>query len=196
MNYLEQIDLRLLHTLNGWAGSSSATNLLAQFLAVYGVYFFVAGLAVYWFLGRPKLAARKSLLAALLAVVLSRGILTELIRYIFPRPRPFLQNQAAQYVAKGNEPSFPSGHASAMFAIAFALYFYSKQLGLWLLAASFLVGIARVAAGLHFPSDILGGLLVGFFSAWAVERFAVFKLDGLAAKLSSLSDRLFGFPKR
>lgn len=196
MNYWQGIDIQTLNLLNNSLGGRLWLDALARFFAVYGVYFFVAGLAVYWFVARNRLGARKSLVVAFTAFVLSRGILTEIIRFLFPRQRPFLQHEATQYVAKGNEPSFPSGHAAAMFAIAFAIYFYNKSLGKWLLLISLLVGIARVMVGIHFPSDILGGLVVGLFSAWVVDKLIAGKLDNLTAKFSAISDKLFGFTKR
>jgi undecaprenyl-diphosphatase len=64
--------------------------------------------------------------------------------------------------------SFPSGHASFMFALAFTMYYLDKKAGKILLALALLTGIARVLAGVHFWYDILGGALIGYLISWIV----------------------------
>jgi undecaprenyl-diphosphatase len=64
--------------------------------------------------------------------------------------------------------SFPSGHASFMFALAFTMYYVDKKAGKILLVLALLTGIARVLAGVHFWYDILGGALIGYLLSWIV----------------------------
>lgn len=66
--------------------------------------------------------------------------------------------------------SFPSGHTAVSFAVAAALFLVDRRIGLvaGLVAAS--VAFGRVAVGVHFPSDILGGLVAGIASALLVRR--------------------------
>lgn len=58
--------------------------------------------------------------------------------------------------------SFPSGHASYMFAMAFTMHYLDKKPGRILFVMAVITGIARVLAGVHFWYDIVGGALFGF----------------------------------
>jgi undecaprenyl-diphosphatase len=109
------------------------------------------------------------------AVILSRGIITEVIRFFYNRPRPFL---ALSFVPLLNENSgsFPSGHASFFFALAPLAFLINKKAGYWFLVSSFSMVFARVAAGVHWPSDILGGIAIGLASFWIV-KFALPKFN-------------------
>ena len=107
---------------------------------------------------------------ALGAVVLSRLVLTEIIRWIWFRPRPFVSHAVNLLIAHDNEGSFPSGHVAFFFALAMAVYFYNRRAGQWLFAAAILISVARVFAGVHYPSDILAGALVGMLAGWLVWR--------------------------
>lgn len=58
--------------------------------------------------------------------------------------------------------SFPSGHASYMFALAFTMHYLDKKAGRVLFVMAVLTGIARGLAGVHFWYDIVGGAIFGF----------------------------------
>lgn len=74
--------------------------------------------------------------------------------------RPFQAHHVHQLVAHAGGQSFPSDHATAAFGIALAvLVFVSRRWGAALLVLAGLIGFARVYDGLHYPGDILGGLL-------------------------------------
>ena len=66
--------------------------------------------------------------------------------------------------------SFPSGHATLAFAMAFSVYFYNKKIGFWLIFSALLVAMGRVFIGVHFPLDVLVGGLWGFLSVFFVNR--------------------------
>jgi undecaprenyl-diphosphatase len=92
--------------------------------------------------------------------------------------------------ARSPDPSFPSDHAAAAFAIAFAVLAFSRWGGVAFLAAATLVGLSRIALGLHYPSDVLAGLLVGWAAAVFVVHVGRPWLARLVALLSRVSDPL------
>jgi undecaprenyl-diphosphatase len=47
-----------------------------------------------------------------------------------------------------------------------AVYFYNKKISIWFFVAAFLIGLARVFTGVHYPLDILGGAVIGIFVGW------------------------------
>lgn len=100
-----------------------------------------------------------------LSVILSRGILTEIIRYFLPRPRPFEIMEINPLFSENLQNAFPSGHASFLFALGTTLWFFNRRWGTYYIVLAFIVGAARVFAGVHWPVDILGGAAIGIISA-------------------------------
>jgi undecaprenyl-diphosphatase len=115
------------------------------------------------------------------STVLSRGVATEVIRVFWDRPRPFEILPFTPLLAHERGGAFPSGHVAFFAAIVFSSLIVLKKTsrrrgslsfsGAVFLSIVLLNGIARVAAGVHWPSDILGGFVVAFGSALLVSRF-------------------------
>ena len=112
------------------------------------------------------------LLGAVLMVVILRlfkGLLS------LPRPLGVLPEDILTVIGPGlRRSAFPSGHAAtmALFAGVWALT-TSRRLVSWLaLFLALLVGVSRMAVGVHWPSDVLAGLALGWISAWIGLRWA------------------------
>jgi undecaprenyl-diphosphatase len=100
---------------------------------------------------------------ALSAGALSRGIV-EFVRFLWSRPRPFVDHEVNLLLEELNSYSFPSAHAAFFFAISTVVFCYNKKAGLVLFLISFMISGARIFGGVHWFYDILGGLLVGILS--------------------------------
>lgn len=90
--------------------------------------------------------------------------------------RPFLKLPDVVALFDKTGYAFPSGHATFFMAMAFAIYFEHKKAGYFFILCAILIGIARIAAGVHFPIDILGGFILGILTAYLV-RFLREKLS-------------------
>lgn len=121
---------------------------------------------------RRRMAAWQAGLAVLLAWTVSDGIVKPLVH----RARPDARFTASAVVERlPSSWSFPSGHASssAAGALMLASAWPSARVAFWLLAVG--VAASRVYLGVHFPSDVLAGFLIGLFVAWFVRGRTVWR---------------------
>jgi undecaprenyl-diphosphatase len=102
------------------------------------------------------------------AVLGSTGISTA-IKYAVRRHRPREETQF--YAIKYDRYSFPSGHATRMAAIAVIVGHFVPSLAVVGYVLACAVGICRILVGVHYPSDVLVGLLIGFAGADGVLRW-------------------------
>lgn len=107
---------------------------------------------------------------AVASAFIARGGIVELIRRIYYHPRPWILSETHLLLAKEVQASFPSGHTTLAFALAMGVYLYDKKIGKWYFALAALIGFSRVYVGVHWPLDILGGIIVGAGTALIVDR--------------------------
>jgi membrane-associated phospholipid phosphatase len=106
------------------------------------------------------------MLAATLAV--SDGLVSNTLKHAVARERPFLVLPDVRcLVGKGGSGSMPSSHASNWFAAAMVGFIYYRRSAWLMLPAASLVAFSRVYNGVHYPSDVLAGALLGAGSAGA-----------------------------
>lgn len=156
--------------------SSSAARVIVYGVAELLIFLFPLTLYLLWRMpetrGRHH-AARKAVIIALMASIMAIAFKTA-ISVVYLRPRPFVSHPDLLYFHFGIDPqSFPSGHAMVAFAIAVSLYLSGfRKLGGWLLVFAFLISIGRVFAGVHYPTDVLGGAIIGSGIALYLHREA------------------------
>ncbi|MDO8504415.1 MAG: phosphatase PAP2 family protein [Candidatus Liptonbacteria bacterium] len=141
---------------------------LFVFFAKYLTYLLVTAILI-WLFGKAgrKLIFIFSELA--ISAILSRGLIAEWIRFFYYNPRPFEALGFTSLVSESSA-SFPSGHMTFLFALGTVIFFYNKKFGGWFLGLSFIVGIARIFAGVHWPYDIAGGIVIGALCGFIVHK--------------------------
>lgn len=108
-------------------------------------------------------------LSLLIAVWLFADSTGNLLKHIFERPRPFYVIEDARLlVGKGSSFSFPSNHAATYTAGATVLSYFFRYLRIPSFIVAFIVCISRVYVGVHYPSDVIGGAVLGILIALAV----------------------------
>lgn len=102
---------------------------------------------------------RKLGVAILTAITVSL-VFTFVLQYLALRPRP---DQVRLLISTPNFPAYPSGHAATAFAVAMVLPLANRSKRSWLLAlgGAGLIALSRVYLGLHYPSDVIGGAILG-----------------------------------
>lgn len=146
-----------------------------------------------WFLSRPYGSGRwKCASASALAAAAVALLADQVISQLWERQRPFTAHPVLTHVLadRTTDPSFPSDHTAAAFAIAFAVFAFSRRAGALFLAAAILIGLSRIALGMHYPSDVLAGMLVGLGAAMLVTRPGRPWITRLVAAVSRVSDPL------
>jgi len=164
------MDLTFFRYLNSFAGHGGMTDQVVVFLASYLQYVLGAALIVAALWPRRVRMA----IAAIISAAVARGLVKPAILLFVHRARPYIALSSVHNIIgpqTGEEyQSFPSGHAIFFFALATAVYLYDRRLGWWFFFGATLMGIARIIGGIHWPSDILGGALIGIVVGWALVR--------------------------
>lgn len=147
---------------------------MGLFFADYLGYFLITVLLLLFFLRFHKFW--KAVVGGLLSAFLARFVLTNIIYYFWTRLRPFEAGDINVLLEDPGNSSFPSGHAAFYFAIALFLFYRNKNAGILFFTGALLMGLARVFAGLHWPSDILGGMVIAGIAAIIIKKIIIKKV--------------------
>jgi undecaprenyl-diphosphatase len=170
--------------LNGFSGNWVFDHTM-DFIASHNFLKGTLPIAIYWFWWfnrspnqqHNRVLLIRGILAALLAVIMARGL-----AHLLPvQQRPFvdassgfvsfLTPSAKEYE---NWSSFPSDTAAFSFALACALVPISRRFGYGLLVLSAVPAcLIRVYIGLHYPSDIAVGAAMGILAVWIMQKVPV-----------------------
>jgi len=95
-----------------------------------------------------------------------------LLKKTYPRLRPYLVLPDTNTCSRPlRDHSFPSGHTTAIFALVLPIVSAVHLLGLILLPLAALVAVSRIYLGLHYPSDVLGGMGIGTIASVCCVAF-------------------------
>lgn len=158
---IRAIDFGWLYSMYFWGIENYKVHFFYVFFAKYGiVLMFLCFIYLIW----------SKRINALICSFFAVGIaaIIDVVIYIFwKRPRPYIAHAddiINNYPEKFqvDVASFPSSHTYIAFAIAVSILLYGhKKLGIFLLIIAFAVALSRIGAGLHYPSDVIGGAMLG-----------------------------------
>ncbi len=119
----------------------------------------------------PK-KTRKIGCASFIALFASLVINNLILKNLVARTRPYdAFQELAPLVTRPSDFSFPSGHTGSSFASAYVLWRrLPKTAGIPALVMAALIGLSRLYVGVHYPSDVLVGLLTGVLSGMLAQR--------------------------
>lgn len=164
---MTSIDANIVIWLNGLSGNFAAFDNLMRIVASDYLMplVFSLGMLGLWFSGKNPAQRIRYQLTTLMGI--SALSIANIVVWIFnitvERPRPFVEygDQLTLLFYPPTDPSFPANPVAVGFAAATAAWTINRKFGLWLYAAAALFGFSRLYAGVFYPTDIVGGALVG-----------------------------------
>ena len=168
---------------NNLSHQSSFLDAVIIFLAVYLPYLVVLSAGIYLLIHNEISFNKNSVLkfrqkwSEIFVAFLSGGVawlVGAIIKNIIAEPRPFISLTKVVNLFPETGFAFPSQHAAFFTALAFSIYLQHKKAGYFFLFFAFFISIARIAGGVHYPIDILGGIVLGILVSYIVHhlRFA------------------------
>ncbi|MBP9715165.1 MAG: phosphatase PAP2 family protein [Candidatus Pacebacteria bacterium] len=168
---------------NNFSNQSGSLDLVIIFLAVYLPYLVVLGAGIYLLMHHEISFNKDSVLrfrqkwSEIFTAFLAGGvawIVGAIIKNIIAEPRPFISLTEVVNLFPETGFAFPSQHAAFFTALAFSIYLQHKKAGYFFLFFALFISIARIAGGVHYPIDILGGIILGILVAYIIHhlRFA------------------------
>lgn len=114
---------------------------------------------------------RKTGVVLLLALLIEAFFCNIVLKNLVAMPRPFTLHENVQLlISAPHDYSFPSGHTGAAFASAAALYFSRARYWIVVFVLAVLIAFSRLYLYVHFPTDVLAGIVLGIASAWLAEQ--------------------------
>ena len=174
------MDEKSVYVLNGLTGHCPVFDVVTILLASGLPYLMVATyLLLLHFSSYSRIEKYQFFWLTVISGGIARFGVNEIVHLFYHRSRPFITYRLHPLLFD-NGWSFPSGHASFFFATATVIYLYNKKWGIGFFIATLVATISRVAAGLHYPSDILGGMIIGILTAYGVFQLAARTRENMA----------------
>lgn len=141
-------------------------SLMKAFTTLGEENFFLVGMPILYWAIDPAMGFRAGFL-----LLVSNGI-NGAFKLAFHGPRPFWLDPQVKALRVETSFGIPSGHAQNAAAVWGGLASYLHRPWAWIIAAilAFFIGFSRLVLGVHFPTDVLAGWLIGALLVWAVVR--------------------------
>lgn len=163
---METLNQSLFLLINATPDSPVWLLELATFIAKDLILLVPIMMVIFWLWGaREQMKARRQLVIKI-AIALVIGLLISwLLGKAFPHPRPFASGIGYHFLDHKPNNSFPSNHGTIIFTFAFSFLFWHRlSSGIALLIVGAAIAWSRVYLGVHWPLDMVGGLLLGLLS--------------------------------
>ncbi|HHI2551519.1 TPA: undecaprenyl-diphosphate phosphatase [Klebsiella aerogenes] len=190
---LENINYALFALINATPASSWWAIEVATFIAKDLIIIVPLLVVALWLWGPNQ---RQLVFKVMLALALSLSI-SWVIGHLFPHDRPFVDGIGYNFLHHAADDSFPSDHGTVIFTFALAFLFWHRVWsGALLLVIASAIAWSRVYLGVHWPLDMLGGLLAGMCGCLGAQLLWQSGGHGLYQRLQRLYRLCFSLPIR
>ena len=109
---------------------------------------------------------------ASLSLILDFVVVNVLLKNLVARARPYQALKGLLLlVEEATDYSFPSGHSGACFAVASVMFLcLPRKVGVPAIGMAALIAFSRLYVGIHYPTDVLGGILIGCLTGWTAWK--------------------------
>lgn len=167
---MHHYDLLITQSINGFAGQFPALDTFFIFITSFGVPLMVIAVAAQWWRRENRQEVRHALVASGLTFLLGLA-LNQVVLLFIHRIRPYDAGLTHLLLAPSADFSFPSDHATASFAIAFAFFAHGlRRWGTAFAIAATLICFSRIYVGTHYFTDILCGAMTAAFASLIVKQ--------------------------
>ncbi|GHI00357.1 undecaprenyl-diphosphatase [Neobacillus kokaensis] len=181
----------LFKSINDLAGHHPFLDGLMAGVTNNALIIYAIVLLLIWFIGKDQY--KKTVVYA--AITGALGLLMNyIIGHIYVEPRPFVSHKVNLLVEHAADASFPSDHTTGAFALALAVLFVHRKIGIGMLLFAFLTGFSRIYVGHHYPFDILGSIIVSLVISTVVFKLSPF-LEPIANTIINMYNRIPLVPK-
>ncbi|NIY46139.1 undecaprenyl-diphosphate phosphatase [Cedecea colo] len=163
---MEQLNQTLFLLINATPLSPEWAIRLAIFIAKDLINIVPLLIAILWLWGQRKqiAAQREMVIKTAMAIIISVS-LSWVVGHLFPHDRPFVDGIGYNFLHHAADDSYPSDHGTVIFTFALAFWFWHRVWsGAVIFALACAIAWSRIYLGVHWPLDMLGGLLVGLCS--------------------------------
>ena len=183
---MANLDEAIFLRINGWVGSVPALDHLVGWLVSDYLASTVLGFAlvVLWLAGGDddtRMRRQVGVLMALVGMALASWLVF-VSNGLFFRDRPFIDLDVNLLFYRPTDSSMPAKSAAAFFGLSSAIWWVHRRTGMALLAVAGLHAFLRVYAGVHYPSDVVVGALIG-----VVGVASAYRLKGLVDPLPAMA---------
>ncbi|EIV9527124.1 undecaprenyl-diphosphate phosphatase [Klebsiella aerogenes] len=190
---LENINYALFALINATPSSSWWAIEVATFIAKDLIIIVPLLVVALWLWGPNQ---RQLVFKVMLALALSLSI-SWVIGHLFPHDRPFVDGVGYNFLHHAADDSFPSDHGTVIFTFTLAFLFWHRVWsGALLLVIASAIAWSRVYLGVHWPLDMLGGLLAGMCGCLGAQLLWQSGGHGLYQRLQRLYRLCFSLPIR
>jgi len=172
-------DLAIIEPLNRWAINNVD---LTVAIASNTVYLAITLSIIAFLYSVMRNASKPMSLLQSLRLLITEGFIklvipvglaslaSDVISHLFERPRPFAAHSNIEMViTQSSNGGMPSLLVTFTVALGVAVMFFSRKMGITIIVLAIAAGVGRIAAGIHYPSDIVVGALLGAGIAWGYK---------------------------